>query len=539
MNHPFTNNNVAVPHTSLPRIDHGALIQANLKNHKHKFFFVEKTSSNERSLSVPAEDDVPTDEESSDGESSDEDTTCQECDWNIHRAQKFVVLHPCNCTFHLGCINEDFYKDPKCHKCKTDSMKLRRMTPFEGRFVDKPLELIYVKLCIENRGIYQRMHQSSVQDSQSRSNFSSPVDLIAVRRLVYETDLYCDSGRSGRALDSIEICKQIFRYDPNAKDRMRAWIQREVRALNRITIEPDHMHLFENIVITTLQMEKNTEEQKKRKDYAVHIVKGILGAYTNLFLHTARAFLTSFCQTLEEWDRAVTYPEEEPYDSNIVAPPPARPSRPSLIRSSGPNFAYTGQSFQSIWSSNNAQPYGAILPATAEESAAHSVDQNLPQATALSSVVHLKHVSRSVILLPSSASLQNDLIPGNCNTRCTVMQDVAVLELLQNKRYRGFLSRIRFRKLRARSYLTRLRSVHHEESNLQVMLADVEQSNAILVAPDNVEDCKTHNNADASPKKLGLRKKLSHRINKISQSVRQSSKKSSKGLDWEKEQDIR
>ncbi|TEY35797.1 hypothetical protein BOTCAL_0577g00020 [Botryotinia calthae] len=537
MNHPSTNNNGAVPRTSLLRVDHESVIQANLKNHKHEFFFIEQTSDNEETSSnegspfVTAEDDVPTDEES-----SNKDTECQECHWNIHRAQKFVVLHPCNCIFHLGCIKEKFYEDPRCPQCKTDTMKLRRMTPFEGRFVDKPLELIYVKLCIKNRGIYQRMHQSSVQDGQSGNNPSSRVDLIAVRRLVYETELYCDSGRSGRALDSIEICKQIFRYDPNARARMRAWIQREIRALKQITIVPDHRDLFENVVITTLQMENNTEEQKKRKDYAVHIVKGILGTYTNLFLHTARAFLTSFCQTLGEWDLAVTYPEEEQYDYNIVAPPPSRPSRPSLTRSSGQNFAYTGQSFQSIWSSNNAQPISAILPATAAEPAAHSVDQNLTQQTTLSSVAHLEHVPRSVI---SSASLQNDLILGSCNTRCTVTQDVAVLELLQNKKYRSFISRMRFWKLRARSSLSRLRSVQHEEPNLQAMLADVEQSTATLVAADNVEDCKTHNITDASPKKVGLRKKLSRRINRISQSVRQSSKKSSKGLDWKKEQDIR
>ncbi|TGO61338.1 hypothetical protein BCON_0028g00550 [Botryotinia convoluta] len=586
MNHHVIENNRARSRTSLPRVDHESLIQTNLTRHKNAFFSVKKkTSNNEETLSneegpsVAAKDDMPTNEESSDEEGSDENTQCQECHWNIHRAQQFVVLHPCNCIFHFDCIKDKFYEDPKCPKCNTDTMKLRRMTPFEGRFVDKPLELEYVKMSIKNRRIDHQMHQSSAQEGQSKNVPYSRMDLITARRLVYEKTLYCHSVRSGQALDSIEICKQILRNDLDAKGLMRAWIKLEIQALKQITIVPNHGDLFEDVVIATLQMENITKEQKKKKDYAVHIVRNTLDDYTDLFLHSARAFLTSFCQTLEEWNRAATYPKKEPCKSNTVTSLSARPSRPGLKRSSGPNLAYMRWSSEDIGSSNTAQTISTASPATAAEpvahsvdqrepqattpssfahsvdqndvpqvstpsSVAHSIDQHVPQATTPSSVTHLEHIYRSVTLSSTSASLKSCLILGNYNTRCTVTECVDSLDFPQNKRGRGLLSRIRSWGARAKFSRSQLHCVQLDEANLQVMLANLEQSTVTLAVADNVEDDQTHGIEDASPAEVGRRGKLSRKLTKISRFVRtsikkSSIKKSSKGLDWEKEQDIR
>ncbi|TGO18034.1 hypothetical protein BPAE_0399g00010 [Botrytis paeoniae] len=551
MNDHFIKNNGARSRTSLPSVDHESLIQTNLTRHKNAFFSVnKKTSNNEETLSneegpsVAAKDNMPTNEESSDEEGSDENTQCQECHWNIHKAQQFVVLHPCNCIFHFGCIKDKFYEDPKCPKCNTDTMKLRRMTPLEGLFVDIPLELEYVKICIKNRRIYHQVHQSSAQEGDSKEVPYSRVDLIALRRLVYEKTLYCHSVRSGQTLDSIEICKQIFRHDPDAKGLMRAWIRLEIQALKQITIVPDHGDLFENVVITTLQMKNITEEQKKKKDYAVHIVRNTLDDYTDLFLHSARAFLTSFCQTLEEWNRTATYPKEKPCNSNTVTSRSARPSRPGLKRSLAPSFAYMRWSPEDIGSYNTAQSIGTASPTTAAQPVAHSVDQNVPHVTTPSSVTHLEHISRPVTPSSTSASLKSYPVLGNYNTRCTVTEFVDSLDFSQNKRGRGLFSRMRSWGARAKFSRSQLHSVQLNEANLQVMLANLEQSTVTLAVAENVEDDQSHSIKDASPAEVGRRGKLSRKLTKISRLVRTSIKKSSikrssKGLDWEKEQDIR
>ncbi|KAF5870697.1 putative ring finger domain-containing protein [Botrytis fragariae] len=542
MNHHFIKNNGARSRTSLPSVNHGSLIQMNLTRHKDAFFFVDnKTSNNEETLSneegpsVAAKDDMPTNEESSDEEGlneegSDEDTQCQECNWNIHKAQQFVVLHPCNCIFHFGCIKDKFYEDPKCPKCNTVTIKHRRMTPLEGRFVDMSLELEHVKICIKNRRIYHKAHQSSAQEGHSKNVPYSRVDLIALRRLVYEKTLYCHSVRSGQALDPIEICKQIFRNDLNAKGLMRAWIRLEIQALKQITIVPDHGVSFENVVIATLQMENRTEEQKKKKDYAVHIVRNTLNDYTDLFLHSARAFLTSFCQTLEGWNRAATYPKKKPCKFNTVTHPSTRPSRPGLKRSSGPSFACMRWSPKDVGSSNTAQSVSTVSPTTAPQPVVHSFEQDVPhmttcsfvahsidqddvsQANMPSSVKHLEHISRSVTLSSTPASLESYPVLGSCDTTYTVTEC--------------------------------LHSVQLSEANIQAMLANMEQSAVNSVVTDNVEDGQSHSIEDASPAEVGRLGKLSRKLTKISRFVRtsikkSSIKKSSKGLDWEKEQDIR
>lgn len=563
MNVHFPTNNEDTSRTSLPSVDHESLIQTNLTKHKNAFFFVnEKTSNNEETLSdeegasVAANDDVPTNEEG-----SDEDTKCQECYWDIHKAQQFVVLHPCNCIFHFDCIKDEFYEDPKCPKCNTSTMKLRRMTVLEGRFVDKPLELEYVKICIKRRRIDDQMHQSSAQEDDSERLLYSRRELAALRRLVYEKKLYCHSICSGQALDSTEICRQIFRYDPDAKGLMRAWIKLEIQALKQMTIVPDHGDSFEFVVIATLQMESNTEEQKKKKDYAVHIVRNTLDDYTDLFLHSARAFLTSFCQTLEEWNRAVTYPEKKPSNSNTVTSPPVRPSRPGLARSLGPNFSHIRWSPEDIGSSIIVQSVSTISPMTEAQSVAHSVDQDLEQtaapsfvahsfdqndaslATTPSSVTYLEQISRSVAS-STSASSKSFPVLGNYNARCTVVECVDSFDFPQNKRGSGLFSRMRSWGTRAKFSRSQLHSVKINEAKLQVMLSNKEQSNVKLPVADNVEDDKTHGVDDASRAEVGRRGKLSRKLNRITRFVRTSTKKSSikkssKGLDWEKEQDIR
>ncbi|TGO35900.1 hypothetical protein BHYA_0142g00160 [Botrytis hyacinthi] len=557
MNDHFFKNNEDTSRTSLPSVDHESLIQTNLIRHKNAFFFVNKKTSNEEGPSIAAKDDVPTNEES-----TDEDTQCQECYWDIHKARQFVVLHPCNCIFHFDCIKDKFYEDPKCPKCDTDTMKLRRMTVLEGRFVDKPLELEYVKLCIKNRRIHHQMHQSSAQEGDSKNVPYSRMDLIALRRKVYEKKLYCLSVRSGQTLDPTEICKQIFRNDPDAKGLIRAWIKLEIQALKQMTIVPDHGDSFEHVVIATLQMESNTEEQKKKKDYAVHIMRNTLDDYTDLFLHSARAFLTSFCQTLEEWNRAVTYPEEKSCNSNTVTSPSVRPCRPGLGRSSGQSFAYMRWNPEDLRSSNTAQSVSTESPTTAAQPIAHSVDLNVPeatipsfvahsfdlndvpQATTPSSVTHLQRVSRSVTLPSTSASLKSFPVLGNYNTKCTVTECADSLDFPQSKRGRGFLSRMRSWGSRAKFSRSQLDSVQLDEGNLHDMLADMEQSTVTLQVSDNAEDDQTHGIEDASRAEVGRGGRLSRKLNKITKFVRTSIKKpsikkSSKGLDWEEEQDIR
>ncbi|TGO86269.1 hypothetical protein BPOR_0318g00050 [Botrytis porri] len=546
MNHRLVENNGARSRTSLPWVDHESVIQTNLTRHKDAFFFVDrKTSNNEETLSneegpsVAAKDDMPTNEES-----SDDNTQCQECHWNIYKAPKFIVLHPCNCIFHFDCIKDKFYEDPKCPKCNTDTMKLRRMTILEGRFVDKPLELEYVRKCIENRRTDHQMYLSSAPESQSENVPYSRGDLIALRRLVYEKTLYCHSARSGQALDSIEICKQIFRHDPDAKGLMRAWIKLEIQALKQITIVPDHGDSFEYVVMATLQMENTTEEQKKKKDYAVYIVRKTLDDYTDLFLHSAHAFLTSFCQTLEEWNRAATYPQKEPCNSNTVTSPPARPSRPGINRSSGPSFAYMRWSPEYIGSFNTTQIISTASPTTAAQPVAHSVDQNVPQVTTPSSVTHLEHISRSVTLSSAPVSVKSYPVLGDNNTRCTVTECVESLDYSPNKRDRGIFSRLRSWKARAKFSRSQFHSVRLDEANLQYMLADLEQSTANLAIAGNVKDGQIQGIENASPAEADRREKFSSKFTKISRFVRKSIKKpyikkSSKGLEWEKEQDIR
>ncbi|KAF7924278.1 uncharacterized protein EAE98_007329 [Botrytis deweyae] len=566
MNDHFIKNYGATSRTSLASVDHASVIQTNLTRHKNAFFFVnKKTSNNEETLSneegpsVATRDDMPTNEESSDEEDSDEDTQCQECYLDIHKAQQFVVLHPCNCILHLNCIKDKFYEDPKCPKCNTDTMKARRMTIFAGRFIDIPLEIEYVKKCIKNRRIDHQMHQSSAQEGHSKIGTYSRVELVALRRLIYEKTMYCHSVRTGRALDSIEICKQIFRNDPNAKDLMRSWIRLEIQALKQITIVPDHGHSFENTVIATLQMENITEEQKKRKDYAESIIRNTLDDYTDLFLHSARAFLTSFCQTLEEWIRAVSYPEMKPNNSNTVTSPSTRLSRPGLKRSSGPSLAHVRSNSENIESFNTAQSIGTASPITVAQPVTHSVDQNVPRVTTSSSVMHLEHVPRSVTISSTSASWKSYPVLGNHNTRRRVMKCLDLQKISQRTRRRGLFSGMRSWRSRAIFSRSQLHSVEIHEADLQAILSVLEGSTDTLAVADDVEDEQTHGVEDASPTEVGRRKKLSRKFAKMAQSAKtsikkfpvkkfsirksfikkSSIKKSSKGLDWEKEQDIR
>ncbi|KAF7853784.1 uncharacterized protein EAF02_011774 [Botrytis sinoallii] len=527
MNDHFIKNNGATSRTSLPSVDHASVIQTNLTRHKNEFFFVnKKTSNNEETLSneevtsVTTRDDMPTNEESSDEEDSDEDTQCQECYLDIHKAQQFVVLHPCNCILHLNCIKDKFYEDPKCPKCNTDTMKARRMTIFEGRFIDIPLELEYVKMRIKNRRIDHQMHQSSAQEGHSKNGTYSRVELVALRRLIYEKTMYCHSVCTGLALDSIEICKQIFRNDPDAKGLMRSWIRLEIQALKQITIVPDHGHSFENTVIATLQMENITEEQKKRKYYAESIIRNTLDDYNRFVL----AFGT-----------------------------------PGLKRSSGPSLAYVRWNPENIERFNTAQSIGTASPMTAAQPVTHSVDQNVPRVTTSSSVTHLEHVSRSVTLSSTSASLKSYPVLGNHNTRRTVMKCLDLQKISQRTRRRGLFSGMRSWRARAKFSRSQLHSVELHEADLQAILSVLEGSTDTLAVADDVEDEKTHGIENASPTEVGRRKKLSRKFAKMTQSARtsikkfsirkfsirkfpvkkSSIKKSSKGLDWEKEQDIR
>ncbi|TGO51098.1 hypothetical protein BOTNAR_0368g00080 [Botryotinia narcissicola] len=441
-------------------------------------------------------------------------------------------------------------------------MKLRRMTVLEGRFVDKPLELEYVKIRIKNRRIDHQMHQYSAQEGDSKSVPYTRRDLIALRRKVYEKKLYCLSVRSGQALDSTEICKQIIKHDPDAKGLMRAWIKLEIQALKQMTVVPDHGDSFEYVVIATLQMESNTEEQKKKKEYAVEIITNTLDDYTDLFLHSARDFLTSFCQTLEKWNRTVTYPERKSCNSNTVTSSPARPPRPGLGRSSGPSFAYVRLNTEDLRSSNTAQSISTASPTTAAQPIAHSVDQNVPQvtdppfvahsfdqndvsqATIPSSVAHLGHLSRPVTLSSTPASLKSSPVLGDYDTRCTVRECPDNLDFSPNKRGRRLLSRMRSWGTRAKISHSQLDSVQLDEANLQGILAGMEQSTTSLEVDDNAEDDQTHGIEDASRTEVGRGGKLSRKLNKITKFVRTSIKKSSikkpsKVLDWEEEQDIR
>ncbi|TGO11656.1 hypothetical protein BTUL_0104g00010 [Botrytis tulipae] len=539
MNDHFFKNNEDTSRTSLPSVDHESLIQTNLTKHKNAFFFVNKDTSNEESPSIAAMDDVPTHEES-----TDEDTQCQKCYWDIHKARQLVVLHPCNCIFHFDCIKDKFYEDPKCPKCNTDTMKLRRMTVLEGRFVDKPLELEYVKIRIKNRRIDHQMHQYSSQEGDSKRVLYSRRDLVALRRKVYEKKLYCLSVRSGQALDSTEICKQILKRDPDAKGLMRAWIKLEIQALKQMTIVPDHRDSFEYAVIATLQMESNTEEQKKKKEYAVHIIRNTLDDYTDLFLHSARAFLTSFCQTLDIWNRTVTYPERNSCNSNPVTSPSARPPRPGLERSSVLSSAYMRWNPEDLRSSNAAQSIGTASPTTVAQPIAHSVDQNVPQATIPSSVAHLGHVSRPVTLSSTPASLKSSPVLGDYDTRCTVTECPDNLYFSPNKIGRRLLSRMRSWGTRAKISRSQLDSVRLDEANFQGILAEMEQPTVTLKVADNAEDGQTLGIEDTSRTEVGRGGKLSRKLKKITKFVRTfikkpSIKKSPKGLDWEEEQDIR
>ncbi|KAF7945508.1 hypothetical protein EAE96_010275 [Botrytis aclada] len=560
MNHRIIENNGAASRYSLPSVDHQSLIQTNLTRHKDAFLFVDKKSSNnEETLSngdgpsAVVKDNLPTNEENLDEEGSDENIQCQECFWDINRASRFVVLHPCNCIFHLGCIKDKFYEDPKCPKCNTDTMRHRRMTPLEGRFVDKPLELEYVKRHIKNDRIYLWVHDSSDQEGHFRVDAWSRRDLIAARRKVYEKNLYCHSVRSGQALDSIEACKQILRNDHDAKGRMRSWIRLEIQALKQMTLVPDCGDSFEDVVITTLQMHNVTDQQKKNKDYALYILSNILDDYTDLFLHSARAYLTSFCQTLEEWNRAVTYPEETPRRYNAATSPP----RPGLQRSSGPKFAYLGSNSEDIRSSISAPMISVASLTTAPQPVGHSIDRNVPQATTpsfvaqpidqsdvpqattLPSVTHLEHVTRRAKLSSTSSPLKSHQVLDDYSTRCTVTEDGDSLDFPQNKRGRGLLSRVKLWGARAKFSRSQFHSVQLEEANLQVTLAQMEQSAGTLISVDNVDDGQTHGIKDALPTDVGQRGKLSRKFHRISRFVRKSFKKSPKGLDWEKEQDIR
>ncbi|KAF7890648.1 hypothetical protein EAF00_008963 [Botryotinia globosa] len=538
MNDHFFKNNEDTSRTSLPSVDHESLIQTNLTKHKNTFFFVNKNTSNEESPSIAAMDDVPTHEES-----TDEDTQCQECHWDIHKAQQLVVLHPCNCIFHFDCIKDKFYEDPKCSKCNTGTMKLRRMTVLEGRFVDKPLELEYVKMRIKNRRIDHQMHQHSSQEGDSKSVPYSRRDLIALRRKVYEKNLYCLSVRSGQALDSTEICKQIFKHDPDAKGLMRAWIKLEIQSLKQMTIVPDHGDSFEYVVIAALQMESNTEEQKKKKEYAVHIIRNTLDDYTDLFLHSAREFLTSFCQTLEKWNRTVTYPERESCNSNTVTSPPARPG---LERSSGPSLAYMRWNPEDLRSTITTQSISTASPTAAAQPIPHSVDENdVPQATIIpSSVAHLGHLSRPVTLSSTPTSLKSSPVLGDYDKRCAVTECPDNLDFPQNKRVRRLLSRMISWGTRAKISRAQLDSVQLDEANFQHIFAAMEQPTVTLEVADNAEDDQTHGIEGTSRTKAGRGGRISRKLDKITKFVRASIKKpsikkSSKGLDWEEEQDIR
>lgn len=164
-----------------------------------------------------------------------------------------------------------------------------------------------------------RRHRSyRSRHSFARRSQGTATDSIQRRRQIYRDNLYSLHVGSNRISRFRDLTPQIFNSDAELVSRARKWIRRELQVFEFLSGDA-----AESSNPTTLRRANNAEflleyiiailktvDTQGSGGQAEDMLQEFLGREnTRLFLHELRAWLRSPFMSLEDWDRAVQYPE--------------------------------------------------------------------------------------------------------------------------------------------------------------------------------------------------------------------------------------
>jgi hypothetical protein len=242
----------------------------------------------------------------------------------LDRITEQAEANPCrHKSFDFLCLLNWFEQRTTCPLCKAEVVRVHYDFTADHRYkvykVPQQAALAPAVTPIFRRYGTSRRHGSH----QSRQSFvlrsqETAHEVIQRRRQIYRDNLYSLHVGSNRISRFRDLAPQLFNSDTELVSRARKWIRRELQVFEFLSGDAT-----ESSNPTTLRRANNAEflleyiiailktvDTQGSGGQAEDMLQEFLGREnTRLFLHELRAWLRSPFMSLEDWDRAVQYPE--------------------------------------------------------------------------------------------------------------------------------------------------------------------------------------------------------------------------------------